>query len=321
MNRLVRRVMALACLFALVALPGRAMTIAGYNVSTYQFPGAPITGFRDINAAGDVVGYYQTDASDFNTAQALEIVNGVPQTLTIPTSTGDRRAFGNNDVGDVAGSFSNLGSRGFERISSGFSTIDYPGTTQGTTIRGLNNLGDIAGEYDDATGQHGFVRIGGAFQTVDVPGAALTTVRAINDAGQMAGFYQDGSGVFHGFTSSDGVTFTAIDHPDPAALNTLIGGINNSGTVVGVWLELAGSPESQPARGFIFDGSVFTPFDLTGAASTIPLAINDSGQIAGEAVAPDGTHYGFIATPIPTPSSGLVMLVGCAALLRRGSSG
>ena len=309
-----------SCLLGLVVLPGRAMTIAGYDVWTYQFPGAPITGFRDINAAGDVVGYYQTDATDFNTAQALEIVSGVPQTITIPTSTGDRRAFGNNDAGDVAGSFSNLGSRGFERISGAFSTIDYPGATQGTTIRGLNNLGDLAGEYDDATGQHGFVRIGGVFQTIDVPGATLTTVRAINDSGQMAGFYQDGSGILHGFTSNDGVTFTTIDHPDPAALNTLVGGINNSGDVVGVWLASAGSPESQPARGFLYDGSVFTPFDLTGATSTIPLALNDSGQIAGEAVAPDGTHYGFIATPIPSPGSGLIILVGFTALLRRGSA-
>lgn len=308
------------CLLGLLALPGRAMTIAGYNVWTYQFPGAPITGFRDINAQGDVVGYYQTDAADFNTAQALEIVTGVPQTITIPTATGDRRAFGNNDAGDAAGSFNNLGSRGFTRTAGAFATIDYPGTTQGTTVRALNNNGDLAGEYDDATGQHGFVRIGGVFATVDVPGASTTTVRAINDAARMAGFYTDPAGQAHGFVSDDGVSFNTIDHPDPAAVSTLIGGINNHGVMAGVWLAAIGSPESQPARGFLLDKGVFTPFDLTGATSTIPLALNDSGQIAGEAIAPDGTHYGFIATPIPTPGSGLITLIGLAIVTRRGAA-
>jgi uncharacterized membrane protein len=199
-----------------------------------------------------------------------------------------------------------------------FTTIDFPGTTQGTTIRGINNLGDLAGEYDDSSGQHGFVRIGGVFQTVDVPGASTTTVRAINDAGRMAGFYTDSSGQGHGFVSDDGVAFSIIDHPDPAALSTLVGGINNAGVVVGVWLASPGSPESQPARGFLLDGGVYTPFDLTGAVSTIPLGINDSGQIAGEAVASDGTHYGFIATPVPSPGSGVVLLIGLTAVLRRG---
>ncbi|MBX2852908.1 MAG: hypothetical protein KTR15_14320 [Phycisphaeraceae bacterium] len=309
------------CLLGLLVLPGQAMSIAGYDVWTYQFPGAPITGFRDINADGDVVGYYQTNASDFNTAQALEIVGGVAQTITIPTATSDRRAFGNNDAGDVAGSFNNLGSHSFVRSGGVFTTIDFPGTTQGTTIRGLNNLGDLAGEYDDSSGQHGFVRrISGVFQTVDVPGATTTTVRAINDAGRMAGFYTDSSGQAHGFVSDDGVAFTTIDHPDPTALSTLAGGINNDGVVAGVWLASPGSPESQPARGFLLDSGVYTPFDLAGAVSTIPLGINDSGQIAGEAVASDGTHYGFIATPVPSPGSGVVILIGLTAVLRRGAA-
>ncbi|MEM9420072.1 MAG: hypothetical protein AAGA25_13615 [Planctomycetota bacterium] len=287
-----------------------AMSIAGYTVSTYEFPGAPITGFRDINAAGDVVGYYQTDASDFNTANALRIVGGVPETINPPTSTGDRRAFGNNDAGTVVGSFNNMGSHGFVLTGSTFTTYDAPGTTQGTTIRGLNNPGDFVGEYDDTSGvQQGFVQLsassGGTFQTVTVPGATSTTVRAINDSGRIAGFYIDAAtGALRGYVSDDGLAFTPIDHPDPAAVSTLIGGINNDGVLVGAWLAALGSPESQPARGFIRDATgTFLPFDLTGATSTLPIGLNDLGQIVGEAVAPDGTRYGFIATPIPEPSS------------------
>lgn len=304
-------------LMVCLALPSQAMSISGYTVWTYQHPGAPITGFRDINNAGDVVGYYQTNASDFSTAQALEIVGGVAQTITIPTATSDRRAFGNNDAGDVAGSFNSLGQHGFTRIGSTFINIDYTGTTQGTTIRGLNNLGDLAGEFEDTSGQHGFVRVSGGFQTIDAPGAASTTVRALNDVGDLAGFFLDTSGISHGYTTRDGTIFSIIDHPDPAAVSTLVGGINNHGVLIGVWLASTGSPESQPAHGFILDDGVYTSFDLTGAVSTIPLAINDRGQIAGEAIASDGTHYGFIATPIPTPHTGLLFLLALPAALRR----
>ncbi|MBB6431278.1 hypothetical protein [Algisphaera agarilytica] len=316
-------VFAYAIVLTAAGSPASAMSIAGYTVTTYQFPGAPITGFRDINAAGDVVGYYQTDAADFNTANALRIVGGVPETINPPTSLTDRRAFGNNDAGTVVGSFNNSGSHGFVLTGPTFTTYDAPGTTQGTTIRGLNNPGDFVGEYDDAGGvQRGFVQLSpsssGTFQTVTVPGAVSTTVRAINDAGRIAGFYADATGALHGYVSHDGLAFTTIDHPDPAAVSTLVGGINNDGVLVGAWLAALGSPESQPARGFIRDATgTFLPFDLIGATSTIPIGLNDLGQIVGEAVAPDGTHYGFIATPIPEPTTASVFALMTLLITRR----
>lgn len=310
-------VLGIAVAAAVVPAAGAAtLSLPGYTVVTYAHPGAPVTGFRDINAAGDVVGYYQTDATDFNTARALRLVGGVAETIDPPTSTGDRRAFGNNDAGDAAGSYNDAGQHGFVLTGATYTQIDYPGTTQGTTIRGLNNFGDLAGEYDDAGGvQHGFVRIGNVYQTVDVPGASATSVRAINDAGRMAGFYIDGGGALRGFMSDDGIGFTTIDHPDPAAVGTIIGGINGAGVLSGAWLAAAGSPESQPAHGFLYDAGVFTPFDLVGATSTLPINLNDAGQVVGEATLSDGTRVGFIATPIPEPMTLIPLTVGLAWLL------
>lgn len=313
---------ALAASVAIWLTPGAGampLTLPGYDVVTYQHPGAPITGFRDINAAGDVVGYYQTDAADFNTARALRIVGGVAETIDPPISTSDRRAFGNNDAGVVVGSFNATGQHGFVLGGAAYTQVDFPGTTQGTTIRGLNNLGDFVGEYDDAVGvQHGFLRRGTTFQSFDAPGAVSTTVRDINDTGFFVGFYADAGGAQHGYIAGAG-GFATIDHPDPTAVSTLVGGINNGGVVAGAWLAALGSPESQPARGFLHEPAtgVFTPFDLVEATSTIPINLNDAGQVVGEAVLPDGTHVGFIATPIPEPTTAASIASGVVLLVRR----
>lgn len=292
-------------------------SVPGYDLFVYEHPGASLTGFRDIDANGDVVGYYQTDASDPLTAHALRLVGEVAETIDPPTSTSDRRAFGNNDAGDAAGSFQAMGQHGFLLSGAVYTQIDYPGTSQGTTIRGLNDAGDFVGEYDDAGGfQHGFANLGGTYQTVDVPGATSNAVRAINDLGRLAGFYADTGGALHGFYSDDGVAFTTIDHP--SALSTLVGGIDDSGVLVGVYLTTPGSPETVPVNGFLWDAGSFEAFDIAGATSTIPLAINAHGQIAGEYVDGSGIHRGFIATPLPEPTT----LAGRgAALLWLGALG
>jgi hypothetical protein len=200
----------------------------------------------------------------------------------------------------VAGSYADAGQHGFVRdgATGTVTRIDYPGTSQGTTIRGLNNAGDLVGEVDIGGFQNGFARIGGAFAFINVPGASAMSVRAINDAGRMAGYYVDGAGAAHGIVTDDGLAFTVIDRP--GAFSTLIGGINNAGTLVGASLALPGSPDSTPASGFLFDAGTFRPFDVIGAASTIPIGINDRGQVVGEYVDAGGLRFGFVATPVVT---------------------
>ncbi|HYR41715.1 MAG TPA: hypothetical protein VER98_01730 [Terriglobia bacterium] len=53
--------------------------------------------------------------------------------------------------------------------------------------RGINDRGDIVGQYDDgidSLGPHGYLRTDeGRFITIDVPGATDTRARGINDRG------------------------------------------------------------------------------------------------------------------------------------------
>lgn len=299
-----------------------AASLPGYQLWSYRHDGAPLTGFRDIDAAGNVVGYVQTDASDASTAHALLVVGGVVQVVDPPGSSADRRAFGIADDGSFAGSFADAsGQHGFvfDASTAGFATVDVPWAATATTIRALDNAGDVAGEYEDAAGTtRGFVRIGGVFRMIDVPAATRTSVRGIDDAGRMVGYYADTSGRLHGFVSDDGLAFSVIDRP--GAFSTLVGGLNADGALVGVTLAGPGSPDTVPASGFLWQAGVFAALDVVGAVSTIPLAINDHGQIAGEYVDALGVHYGFVATPVPepAPAAGLVAgLLTLSAVLRR----
>src|SRR5438034_1048014 len=79
-----------------------------------------------------------------------------------------------------------------------FTTIDVPGGFK-TDAVGINNAGQIVGEFRDATGAgHGFLDTAGTFTTIDVPGAFRTSASGINDAGQIVGFESEGVHV-HGF--------------------------------------------------------------------------------------------------------------------------
>ena len=59
----------------------------------------------------------------------------------------------------------------------------------------INDLGQIVGRYDDASGSHGFLYSGGIYTTIDDPLATCGTVAtSINDLGQIVGYYDYASG-------------------------------------------------------------------------------------------------------------------------------
>ena len=100
-----------------------------------------------------------------------------------------------------------------------FTTLDVPGGSTTQAI-GINNAGQVVGDFEDSSGViHGFINTGGTFTTLDVPGASDTFAFGINDAGQVVGNFGTSSGQ-HGFVASP--------VPLPAAvwlLGTTLGGL------------------------------------------------------------------------------------------------
>ena len=140
-------------------------------------------------------------------------------------------------------------------------------------------------------------RAGFVFTTFEVPGAVSTVGTGINNAGQVVGFFDIAIGTdrtrTHGFLYAGG-TFSTLDVPAAGGDVTRAWGINNTGQIVGQFSAATGK------HGFLYTGGSYTTFGVPGAGGgngTLPLAINDSGQIVGT-FNPSGvpTVSGFLMT-------------------------
>lgn len=99
-------------------------------------------------------------------------------------------------------------------MDTGGSFINAPGAID-TYAYGINDSGQIVGDFVDALGSHGFVDTGGSFTTVDVPGFCCTSAQGINDNGQIVGWV--------GYPASPEMAFVATPGaiPEPPSLLTL----------------------------------------------------------------------------------------------------
>src|SRR5215467_14991752 len=118
-----------------------------------------------------------------------------------------------------------------------FMTLDFPSAIQTRGI-GINDQGDVSGDYRDATMRHGFVWRAGNFTSFDPPGSLDTRAPAINARGDIAGSYLDASLVRHGYVLKQGV-FTTFDYP--GATFTASQGNNNIGQIVGAYIDTSGN--------------------------------------------------------------------------------
>jgi uncharacterized membrane protein len=161
-----------------------------------------------------------------------------------------------------------------------FTTIDFPGATY-TIANGINNQGDIVGQYNDASGKsHGFLRHLGVFSSIDFPGALGTVANGINVGGDIVGSYSIGTADSHGFLLRGGV-FATVDPPGGTFI--FANGINTAGDIVG------GYGDSVGNHGFLLMGGVYTtldyPYDYccsTNAKDSEARGINRLGDIVGQ---------------------------------------
>jgi len=238
----------------------------------HEYPEARITGFRDINADGEIVGYFQTDDPPAS-AHALLVRGGANSVIDPPGSSFDRRAFAINDSDLVALSYD--GNNAMLWDGAIYTPVAYPGAS-GTVIRGLNNHGDISGEFTDASGAvQAFVRIGGVFTHIPFSGAVRASARGIANDGTAVGYYEMPGGVRHCFVRDPSGSITELSVAGRVSI--MCGGLNNTGAIVGASIDPTGR-----AHAFVWRGGVFRHFDVPGAQDTVALGINDVGDIVGE---------------------------------------
>jgi hypothetical protein len=137
-----------------------------------------------------------------------------------------------NNQGAVTGYYQNwncdgpqCSQRGFLLGNGTLTTLQYPASIN-TTTASINNLGKIAGNYEDAVGWHGFTWSNGAYtEFTRVSGATLT---GINDSGDLVGVHSSGA-----FLLSSGGALYTISYP--GSTYTSVAGIaNRKGSAVEV---------------------------------------------------------------------------------------
>lgn len=281
-----------------------------FSFATVDVPGAAgFTKVSSINNLGEVAGVYVGPDS----LQGFTEDNGAFTTIAVPRSvlgtTTHTLANGINDQGKVVGQYLAIGtgnSQGFVEDHGTFAYIDVPdsmavvpggyGFPPYTQIHGINDKGDLVGEYGDTNRHlHGFADHNGAFTSIDVPNALTTQAEGINNTGDIVGTYS-AAGHGHGYIDHDS-TFTTIDVP--GAVSTNVSGVNDEGMLVGTYTD-----SSMKSHGFIYDNGSFTPIDFPGASGTEARGINDWGQIAGDYSDSNGTYHGFVANPLSGPAEG-----------------
>jgi probable HAF family extracellular repeat protein len=168
-----------------------------------------------------------------------------------------------------------LGTTGLAKAqpSYAYTAIDVPGAFY-TFAAGINNAGQIVGEYIDDRGTHGFMLTEGRFTTLDAPGATFTQAWRINDSGQIVGEYIGTNTQGKGFLLSGGA-YTAI--LPPGAASAVAYGINNAGQIVGGYATIL----LGGGNAFLQSGGNYTALQPPGTFASIAFAINDAGHIVG----------------------------------------
>ena len=217
------------------------------GLQTVDYPGAPVTLLSAVTDWGLIIGSYGTSiphAATYNTHLATWTT--LPD---VPGRLGNvGRGINNSGVG--AGSACNgnvdvaLNCVGWTWDGGAYSFFTDPEADQtqlGTLANGINNIGQVVGQFQDAGSiSHGFLKNGGSFTTIDVPAAVYTNATTINDRGEIVGFYFDTTGTPHGFVRGSDGQFTTFDVP--GAVETFLIGNDDRGDLCGFYVDQAGNP-------------------------------------------------------------------------------
>jgi hypothetical protein len=289
---------------------------AGTSSSDGTFP-------VDINASGDVVGYFYTESNVNHSF--LRMHDGTltefdpPAEYTDPFAGSSASAI--NASGQIVGSvlepltppeagefrlvlprgYVETGPGAFELIQFTRVVIGEPQTYTSVSAFSINDAGAFAGSIgSDAGSVEGFVQMPGSDPIFfSPPGSTVLTSTSsfncrINVTGTVTGYFWQTGATFRSFVVTSDGTLTEIVAPGAGTTvntGTLASDINAFGVIVGQIL-LTGSTHSFMRAA---DGT-FTVFDppLAGSGGSVASSINDGGVIAGAYSDANNLTHGYI---------------------------
>lgn len=283
---------------------GHAFLNTGSSMSDLGTLGGSFSTALGINNLGTVVG---TSTTSDGSHQAFRY-DGAISNLGY-----SGLAYAINDAGTIVGS-----------TGSGMFIVNSPNPIITTTLNArwgwdINNQGTFVGTtqwdiqaYSYSNGEQSLL---GRLATGQVSNAY-----AINDLGDVVGesLVSGGSVPSHAFLYADGTTMIDLGSLGGATASSIAWDINNNREVVGT--SSPGTGTGTGVTGFYWANGVMYDLndllaDPSGYTITTALAINNVGQIAGSAVAPDGYRHAILLTPIPEPSNTALLAFGVILVL------
>lgn len=246
-----------------------------FQYTTLQVPGSIGTFAFGVNNSGDIVGYSLSG----QVVSGFVYTNGSFQTIS-PCPNGGTEPTAINDAGVIVG---DCNGDPFIYQNGNVTYLSYP-KAAATFLTGINNEGVITGIWQlrDGRDQHSFVYSNGTFTTIN----GMTSPGGINNFNTVSGdICKEKAAVCKGALSFEGQngwkSHKIVDYP--GASDTILGGINDNGDVVGFM---------EPPQNFVYNISskTFTGFQV--GVESEAEGINNSGEIVGWYF--DGaTFYGF----------------------------
>ena len=183
--------------------------------------GRRVSYFMGVNDLGVAVGAYY-DTANVEHGRVYTIATGVSAQFDVPGAT-STVLNGIDNAGVIVGTLFVAGtSSGFVDADGVATFLDGPNGSSNSSALGINNQGQVVGQYRDSGGHdHGYVYsvADNSYATIDDPDAATGMVACgINDQGQVVGSYKDAAGARHGFIANPITGVTHISNPTPGTI-------------------------------------------------------------------------------------------------------
>jgi hypothetical protein len=275
----------LSTVLAIALLPALGQA-AGYQFTSFQYPGADTTIFTGIDDTNRIVGWSNIGAATegifVSAAGSLATVNVLGWDTALPLSV--------SRLGGVVGQvFAGSNYSMFQDNANGIGAVSPILLNQ--TLSGINASFNTVGNFTSPDTENAvYAKINGNYYTLlPAPKCTYTHDPAINDANVVVGNCVTPSLASIIFTWSKG-HFTYLTTPAniPYIQAT---GINKAGVIAGWYDDTSGF-----AHGFVLNGTTFTTVDYPAAGSTNTqiLGINAAGKIVGSYDAPGTTAFSAV---------------------------
>ena len=273
---------------------------APYTLEEIVIPGATEAS-ANANSTHEVAG----DFTDNDGTHGFVLRKGVFTTVDFPV-VAFTQINGINASGRFAGTYfinsDPENARGFFSSKGDFVTIHPPQSSR-TQVGFVNAQGEVVGTFRDASTSPLSSVVALSGKMVILP--YLTCREIMTWVGRLplglttrvrlweTTWIRPPPPRFKGFFRSSKGNFTTFEVP--GAIRTIGEGINNQGTIVGLYVE-----EDDSVHGLsVLQNGDFTTVNFPGAVETQVLSINSKGEIVGlYTTEADGPDHAFIGTPI-----------------------